>query len=206
MTTHTPTTASTHPRLRPEGGRERNSDSGRYIYEIDGDDRIVAVSPSWDRFALANDAAHVTEAHVVGSSLWDWIVDFVTRQLYTAILASARESGQLRRVPFRCDAPALRRFMELEIVPARGRHLTLTGRTLVEEPRDAVVLLRRSVARSASQFVSLCGWCKAARLPDGHWGEVEELVRTWRLFDEETLPEISHAICPDCEAAVRAGL
>jgi hypothetical protein len=80
----------------------------------------------------------------------------------------------------------------------------LTGRIVLEEPRQPVDLLDGGPPRTSERIVTLCGWCKAARRPEGGWDEVEQLVASARLFEKDRLPQISHGICPDCEAAVRA--
>jgi hypothetical protein len=94
--------------------------------------------------------------------------------------------------------------MELDVRPAAGGQLVLTGRIVLEEPRQPVDLLGGGAPRTSDQIVTLCSWCKAACLPDGGWDEVEQLVASRKLFEEDRLPQISHGICPDCEAAVRA--
>jgi hypothetical protein len=45
----------------------------------------------------------------------------------------------------------------------------------------------------------MCGWCKRVDV-SARWLEVEAAVEALRLFDEETLPRISHGICPECES------
>jgi len=77
-----------------------------YAYQIDENDIIVRLSDNWPAFAKANYADELCNpANVVGVSLFDFISDAQTRQLYRAVLARVRETGREAIFPFRCDLP-----------------------------------------------------------------------------------------------------
>ena len=199
-----------HERLRPPAGEVSVPDAAPCVYEIDWEDRIVALSDEWYRFARDNDAGRSLIELLPGVSLWELITGAEVRYLYESIFAGVRRRQRPVRLPFRCDSPNLRRYMELEISPAEGGGLRLSGHLLHEESREEIgVLAPRSAPETSSPrpetFVAMCSWCKAARLR-GEWGAVEELVRAEGLFQEESLPRISHSICPDCRDSVRGAL
>ncbi len=175
-----------------------------FMYQIDGDDRISRVSDAWIRFASENGAAALGRSEVIGRPLSEFITDLETRHLYRLIFDRVRESRTARTIPFRCDSPELRRFMELEIEPGPEGRLDLTGRLLREEARPPVAMLDAHHARSA-EMLSICGWCKRVYTgPDpGDWCEVEEAVARMRLFDQTLLPQLSHVTCPACEWRAR---
>lgn len=191
-------------RLRPPARETACGDPQPCVYEIDADDRIVALSDAWYRFARENGAGRELCEIAGGTSLWDLIRSEEVRDLYQRIFAGARAHGRPLRVPFRCDSPALRRYMELEISPRPGGGLVLAGQLLHAEPREPVELIANDGAAEVYAPVVLCSWCKAARLPDGRWGVVEELVRARGLFETSRIPRISHSICPDCQRSVRS--
>ena len=80
-------------------------------YRIDALDRITFVDAEWLRFARENEAEQLVETGVVGRSVWDFVSGFEVRSLYENLFASVRSRGEPARVPFRCDSPALARWM-----------------------------------------------------------------------------------------------
>ncbi len=190
-----PATAEAGP--AQTSGVRCDSDPRLFIYHIDAGDIITAVNDAWDEFALENEAPHLTRQGVIGRALWDFIAGAETQHLYRILFQRVRESRQPIVIPFRCDAPDRRRHMEMHLMPEEDGGITFTNRVLRLEKRPVVRLLERSAPRS-SDFVTMCGWCKKLRLPDGRWAEVEEAIRSLGLFDAYPVPQISHGICPDC--------
>lgn len=182
-----------HAPARPE--------AGAVGYRIDRQDRIQAVDPAWAAFARANGAPDLAD-DVLGRSLWEFITDRTTVHLYRLLLARCRTGGRIT-VPFRCDAPHRRRFMELELIPGEDDAIDLRSRLVAQEERPLVALLRAEGGASPEPDatpVVMCGWCK--RLPVGErWVEVEEAVEELKLFSKQGIA-LSHGICPECEAEV----
>ncbi|HKJ08236.1 MAG TPA: hypothetical protein VKA76_04025 [Gammaproteobacteria bacterium] len=174
-----------------------------YTYCVDGADSIIFVNDAWCAFAIANDAPELTTEAVLHRCLWDFIADPETSHLYRAIFARARRSGNAVTIPFRCDAPALRRYMQLDIQPVDGggERLQLTGRVLRQEPRAPVALLERAAQRSA-ELLRMCSWCKRIAVDTGQWLEAEEAIARLGLFDTPTLPGLTHTICDSCLAGL----
>jgi hypothetical protein len=106
----------------------------------------------------------------------------------------ARRSVEL---PFRCEAPGVRRELDLRIASnASGRLLLFSAYVRAEQPRQPQPLLDPSAPRGDS-MIQMCGWCDRF-LVDGEWVEVEEAAARLELFRREEMPAISHGICPDC--------
>lgn len=166
-------------------------------YTVNADDDIVFVNEAWDTFAQENGAAHLTSTHVLGRSLWDFVTDDTTRLLYRDVLARIRGTTAMR-FTFRCDAPACRRHLELEVTGGRNGDAVFLVRTLKEEPRPAQPLLDPAQLRSDA-LLRMCSWCKRIDV-NGHWVDVEEAVTALGLFDRPRLPQVTHGICDDCYA------
>lgn len=167
-----------------------------FRYVVDAFDRICYVSPEWEDFALENATPCLAGGQAIGRPLMDFITDPSTQEIYRLILEHVRRDRLPTVVPFRCDSPALRRFMELRISPARGDEVQFEGCLLRLEPRDPVPLLEPAVPRS-SEFVTICGWCKRVRVHTA-WLEVESAVERLGLFNRSPLPQLTHGICGEC--------
>ena len=109
--------------------------------------------------------------------------------------------GRTIRFTFRCDAPTLRRVLEMDAsLPGDGTVRFLT-RTLAEESRPAVPLLDPAAARSDDK-VLVCGWCRKVAV-GSTWEEVEKAVAELRLFEQVPMPRTTHGICEACYERVR---
>lgn len=167
-----------------------------FIYRINQTDQIYFVNRDWLDFGDENGLTSPLD-NVIGSRLWTHICDLTTRQLYYDIIQRVRRTGQAIKVPFRCDGPTVRRFMELEISTMPGANVELKGVLIRQEPRPAVDLLDSSSERGG-EILEMCAWCK--RIKVSEWMEVEEAVHALGLFERSALPLISHVTCPDCQA------
>jgi hypothetical protein len=172
-------------------------------YRIDASNRLTECNAAFDAFAAANGAAWLTAAAVRGHSLHDYCQGEEVRHLYDVIYARVRRRREPTAVPFRCDSPGLRRFMELSVRPLQGEALELVATTLREEPRESVPLLDPAAPRSG-EIVLMCSWCKRVR-SGVTWLEAEDAVRALKLFDEPGMPLLSHGICSDCVEIAEAG-
>ncbi|HVP29335.1 MAG TPA: hypothetical protein VMW35_09270 [Myxococcota bacterium] len=168
------------------------------VYLVDARDRIRSVGPGWVGFAKANSAPELTPEAVVGRSLWDFVAGLEVRHLYRILLEKVRSLRRRVAVPFRCDAPDLRRFVELVMLPSDGRDVEFRVRILRQEPRAFVRLLDASAPRS-DELLRICSWCKRVLLPGEEPMEVEDAVARLDLFDRRELPGLTHTICPACE-------
>lgn len=165
------------------------------VYRIDSDDRIVEVNEAWDRFARANGGEAVLSRHVLNTLLWDHIVDETTCELYRQVIERVR-SGQILTFELRCDAPALRRFLEMKISLLDDDTVRFRTRLLTEEQRRMQRLLDPQLARS-DVSIPLCGWCNRLNVGE-HWLEIEEGIQHLRLMEKTLMPSLNRIICEEC--------
>ena len=172
-----------------------------YTYKVNADDRIDHVSSDWLQFAQENNAPHLNTEAVIGQPIFQFVSNEETRHLYEMILDRVRTRGNEVVVPFRCDSPSVRRFMELEVSPGPHGQVQFQGRILREERRQPMPLLDSSINRD-DDFLKVCSWCKRVQA-EGEWLEVELAVERLELFNRKRLPQISHGICDDCGINLR---
>jgi hypothetical protein len=170
------------------------------VYRLNAADELVYVNEAWAEFASANDAPDILPERVLNRPLWDFVCDETTRHLYREILRRAR-AGLPASFNFRCDAPGRRRLMELNVSGLEGGAVRFETRTLRVDERPRQELLDRYVPRSGT-MLRVCGWCKRMDIDSQRWGEVEEAVATLRLFEYNSLPPLTHGMCPPCFDAI----
>jgi hypothetical protein len=169
-------------------------------YTIDAEGRIAAIEGAWDEFAEANGAPQLSGRNVIGTRLLDHVVGLEAREV-TSLLVWRARSGHHLSVAFRCDAPARRRFLRLDLTPLPGDSVLCSTTLLSEEDRPAQPLLDPRVPRSGD-LVTVCSWCRRVRAGE-RWVEIEEAVQAMGLLLEPQLPAITHAICPRCGEDLR---
>ncbi|MBD3233571.1 MAG: hypothetical protein GF315_07585 [candidate division Zixibacteria bacterium] len=133
---------------------------------------------------------------LIGHSLWEFIKNEETVHIYRTLIHRIRNENRNVIYPFRCDSPSRRRFMEMHILPHKGKSLEFRSRIIREEHRPFQRFLDIDEPRNDS-FIVMCGWCKAVATKDG-WAQIEEAVDILKLFEMQILPEISHGICKEC--------
>ncbi len=170
----------------------------QFICRVDAEDRIAFVDASWVAFAKENGTPALTAESVRGVSLWNYISESVTQEFYRIFMRKVRATGRTIVVPFRCDGPECRRFMEMAIVSLGAGALEFRSALLREEARPRVDLLDPDFPRT-EQWLTQCAWCK--RVNVAGWMEVEEAVRQLGLFEQARLPRITHSVCPACKQA-----
>ena len=107
--------------LHPDNGRV-------FVYCIDRNDLISSVNRAWLAFARENQAPELSAEGVLHKSLWDFIAYAEVRYLYGMLLNKVRATKLPVCVPFRCDSPARRRFMKLEIIPLKQKRIKFSSR------------------------------------------------------------------------------
>lgn len=167
-------------------------------YTIDETDRIIAVNQAWSRFAMCNGGGRLAPAMVTGRLLWDLIP--AAGPLYAPILHAVRHARRIVRLEFRCDAPSLRRLLELSLVPGPRGQVEFRVRPLRLSARSPVALLADDTPRTADRVV-VCSWCKRVNV-EVEWLEVEQALQRLRLFHHTVLPQVSHGVCPRCAEAL----
>ncbi len=137
--------------------------------------------------------------------MFEFVADPGNRHIYTLLMNRVRETGRSVNFSFRCDAPDLRRFMQMEIGALSNGGLAFVSRTVREETRKSIALLDSESPRS-DELLGICSWCKKVRLDEAdEWVEVEDAIKHLNLFESTLLPQLSHGVCPECyESALKA--
>ena len=130
------------------------------------------------------------------------------RTVYRDLLRRAREEKRPIEVPFRCDAPHLRRYLRLRIELRKDGGLDLVSWTEREEARDpAPFPAGEDQDPLPGAPLGMCAWCKKVRVDpesgDGDWVEIEVAIERLDLFGATVLPRITHGICPDCSRGLQ---
>jgi hypothetical protein len=175
-----------------------NSDKRSFTYHIDQDDRIFFINQEWLDFADENQSANLSEETIIGTSLWNHIVNSETVHIYETLIQKVRNGHSAIKIPYRCDSPNRRRFMEMNIAPLEKQGVAFVNVILREELRPVVQLLNPQFPRN-EQMLRMCGWCKKVNFKD-NWLETDEAVTTMKIFDDPELPKITHGICPPCKS------
>jgi hypothetical protein len=165
------------------------------VYRIDPENVIVSVNDAFRDFAARNDAAPL--ANCVGQSLWTHIRDWDTKQIYGILFARVRSTGRSARIPFRCDSPDCRRFMEMEIGNVAGGLLELRCHLDREETRPSVQV-HRFQPNDPYTLITMCSWCLRIRNSSLAWLEVEDAIAEMRVFASDRPTAITHGICKSC--------
>jgi len=173
------------------------------LYRLNDRDEIVFVNDVWSQFATANDGRHLVASQVLGRSLWDFITDLTTRQLYRDRLKRLR-LGRSVQFTFRCDSPACRRLMGMRVALCSEGEVEFRPRSLSQQDRQSQPLLETGQARS-DERVLICRWCLRVKVGD-RWLELEEAVFSLRLFESPVLPLLNHAMCETCYEEMRQTL
>jgi hypothetical protein len=168
-----------------------------YRYELDADDCIVDMDRPWLAFARANGAAELTRDAVLGINVFRYTTGIATCDLYRELFQALRKSLHSITIPFRCDSPDVRRFMELRLVATPHGHLQLIGRLLRREPRPYVPLLDPHVKHDGT-WLLICSICRRIETADGNWKEIEDALPDPYGLPRQGLPRLSHGVCPNC--------
>ena len=110
------------------------------IYRVNDQDEIVFVNEAWDRFAACNAGKDVTSTQVLHRPPWDFINDSTTQGLYRQVLKRIRD-GRALQFDFRCDSPACRRLLQMDVRRGEDGTVEFHTSTLSEEIRQPPALL-----------------------------------------------------------------
>lgn len=167
------------------------------VYRIDAKDRLEYVNDAWDAFARANEGESLVGERVRMTSLWDYLSDGPTRQVYGDLLSRVR-SGKRARFQFRCDSPAMRRLLSMQMITLGFGAVEFSVTALKLEPRAPQALLDPRAPRG-DRLIRICAWCKKAHV-EGAWLEIEEAVAKTDWLRQPVLPQLTHGMCEACES------
>lgn len=187
-------------------GSAEGPETGRGVeirYRVSAEGMILEVEGDWDRFAEENAAQELVGAPPIGTDFFEHVAGVPVRALIRALMERARREGEPLECSYRCDAPDRRRFMRLRLEPDPDGSVLFRSWVEREESRQPVVLLQPTAPRG-SGLLSVCAWCRRARV-DGRWLELEEAVDRLGVFAGEPVPDLSHDICAQCSGEVLGG-
>ena len=68
---------------------------------------------------------------------------------------------------------------------------------LVQSKKRALQKILDRYTPRTEEVISMCSWCNRVDL-SGEWYEIEEAIARLELFEQRSLPQISHGMCDDC--------
>lgn len=164
-------------------------------YRVDADGVLLATGGDWNSFAEEAGAPELRSEFVVGRPLDDFVSGRKTRTVYRALRARITDTGRPVTFPYRCDAPALRRWMMMEMRPLPGGVTLFRTWPTAVEPRRSVQVHGRK--KSDGRKALMCGWCKRVALGSA-WYEIEDTLAREPLLDHGVSLRVSHGICSRC--------
>ena len=171
-------------------------------YALDHRLVITSVGAGWDEFAIDNNAPELVSPAPVGRPLMSYVTDVTTVHLYEQIFQRAARAKRAITFPIRCDAPNLRRFLDVTITPDSAGGFLVSTALVRAEARDAIVLFGTDVPNYEGTLM-MCGWCKRVDLK-GKWVDVEQAVASLRMFEWHRQPQLSHGMCEVCHRSMVA--
>lgn len=180
-----------------------------YSHRTDAKDLIVSVDQAWVEFAQENWRPDFKPEWVLGRSLWDFIHGADTQAVYRLAIARARSQDRGLTLPFRCDSPDLRRFMEMTITSLGDGGLEY-GCLLLREEVRAPVPFRPCGPCAPGRVLKACSICLRLERPswtelgyagsDGGaaWQEAERVLPVVAALEEGYFPPLTYGVCPDC--------
>jgi hypothetical protein len=174
----------------------------KYRARVDADDVLVWVDSWWLAFARENGASELTEQFVLGRSLWDFIADAGTRELYQQIHHQLRNGRQRVLLPFRCDSPTVNRHMQMTITAEADGWLFYESVLLRAETHPKLAVLDREQPRSDA-LLTICGNCQTALIEPSGWLDLAEVAVRLHLLESDKAPRLRHVTCPACADRLR---
>ena len=165
------------------------------VYRIDAADVLTEVGGAWDEFARANGDLGT----VVGRPLWHFVSGEDVCAAWALLLRRARAAGRPITFTYRCDAPGLRRLMEMELESGDGGAVTFRSRQL--RTTVAPTYNGRWEPPGSHDPVVVCGWC-AHVLRGSRWRAAEEATDALGFAGGQPV-QLTHGICDTCEQELR---
>ena len=175
-------------------------DAGTNTYWLDESLRITDVNEAWDQFAQENDGDQALGSLIRGRSLWDFVIDDVTRMWLEVLIKLARMRNEQIERPYRCDSPELKRYMLMKITPEAQDSLRIDHILLSTAPRSRPVHIRHAGTGSRRSVAHRrCSMCGRVAIGDA-----------WLEPDADPVPEgktltVIYTVCDDCVKALEPG-
>jgi hypothetical protein len=125
------------------------------------------------------------------------------RKLQTLVVRRIREGRGAAELTFRCDAPDLRRELDIRVSASPSARVVLFRTTLRSQQRRAPQALMEVGGERGEEMLTMCGWCDRF-LVGGEWVEAEVAAERLGLFQNSLLPTIEHGVCDACSERLLA--
>ena len=164
------------------------------FYEVDGEDRIVALNADWDTQAQRNDGGPgCSAAAIIGRPLMDFMAGDATRMFMRSALQAVRLMGQTRKLPYRCDSPSERRRFEMVLSPLPNHGVRIEHVLVEQSPRLP------GLQRLARAGHMAAGWCCSQCLSVKPLGAHE-----WQPPETLDTTLLAADVCPACQNRVKS--
>jgi len=161
------------------------------LYRIDASDTVVEVGGGWDAFAELNGGI----GEVVGRPLWHFIAGDDVRAVWQLLLRHVRADAEPLVFLYRCDAPGLRRLMQMELRSDSDDSVQFRSHEV--RAHAAPTVGGRWDTGSRRETVTVCGWCGRVRT-DG-WVSPDDAIDLLGLtLPQARSPRLTHGICETC--------
>lgn len=137
---------------------------------------------------------------VIGLPLRAFISGDVTKMFMDTMLTRVRLTGKPAVIPYRCDSPGIKRFMEMSL-EAIGTEVFSEHRILAERPMPRHTNFRVAAHNKSCRMIKQCSMCSRFANPGGEPVEPEVAG----ISSDEPL-NIIYFICAECRGRVQARL
>lgn len=165
------------------------------LYRIDGADVLTDAGGGWDEFARANGGI----GQVVGRPLWHFVTGTDVRAVWSLLLRRVREVGGPLAFLYRCDAPGVRRLMQMELLADSDGYVAFRSTQIKAASVDTYV--GRWEQGTCRDAIVVCGWC--ARVQLDSWVSPEQAAAELGLTGGRAA-RLSHGVCETCARELRA--
>ncbi|MBM4256182.1 MAG: hypothetical protein FJ147_09825 [Deltaproteobacteria bacterium] len=164
------------------------------FYRMDSAGVLIEVGGKWDQFAQENGGAALIGQAVIGKPMLRFITGDAPRMHFLTLLEKHRLLAGESILPYRCDSPQHKRFMEMRMRQDHDGTILCLHRTVRVEPLSPA---RSFVYHKASTTASRCSMCNRVRV-DKFWVEPEATPAS------ETHPlGVVYTVCADCRAGIK---
>lgn len=173
---------------------QTDSDDLDLFFRVDKNDKLVDFSSNWNSLVFDAKAPELKDSIIIGMSLYDFIDGDSTRMYIESIIQYARTLKEVVQRPYRCDTPAFKREMVMELIPFPNGDVVLRHKLLSQSPWH----YNLKIARGNDEILNLdrCSICNDIRYKN-RWIMQDDLVSLEPEFESKVL-SIFYTVCPRC--------
>lgn len=165
------------------------------VYWLDGDDKIIKTSESWDEFAKDNDGDALVGQSVIGVSIWDFIEGNTTCAWMSALFSLARLHQKVVERAYRCDSPGIKREMKMILTPEESGVLKVEHKVVSVEAMKVPAYFQAAMDVKTNGVVIRCSICNRVK-EDGEW--IEAAFMQQNDSSEQKPIKVAYGVCGNC--------